>query len=321
MKLTLNIIKSSFKWRKSTCCTINLSGNHLTKVCYEINLIFFLVYCKRLDRIWRSNVSWFVSDVEYTFITMPFEWCTVVYSWASINPKTILLSDQKTFFECHYLLNRLSHWWIKNKGSILTIVVTHYHFSIVSANQNVTCFLWPSMTSECVWDLAPLFDVVDLSVSGRNNMVLVLFQVLECVVWTSKKELSSFDIARIPRNLESTTFGVDLSWNANWTSAQKSAFVPIPQQYLPVRRASQSNKNFFFSHTKSTTNKFLRFVLVHLINRIWETLPFFRAYYFKNSDQAFFIFCVALAHTNVASTVRKGDMSNGFSALSSYLKR
>jgi hypothetical protein len=139
--------------------------------------------------------------------------------------------------------------------------------------------------------------------SGRNNMILVLFKVLECVVWTSKKELSTFNVTRIPRDLKPIPIRVNLSRNASRTSAQKSALIPVPKQDLPVWGPSQSYKNLFFSNAESTTNEFLRFVFVHLIDRIWESLPLFGAYHFKNSDQTFLVFYIALTYTNVASTI------------------
>ncbi len=175
MELALNVIKSSLERRKSTCGTVKITSDHLTKVCDDVNLIFFLVYGKRFDWVWWSNMSWFVSYVKNTFVSVPFKWCTVVYSRTAINPKTILLSNQKALLKCRHLLNRFSHRGVKDKSSILTIIIAHNHFSVIRTNQNVACFLWPSVTSKSIWDFATLLYVVNLSVSSGYNMVLVLF--------------------------------------------------------------------------------------------------------------------------------------------------
>ena len=320
VKLSLDIVKCSFKRWKFTGSTINLTCDHLTKVCYDVDLIFFWVYCKRLDWVWRSNMSWFIFYVENTFITVFLKWCTVVHSRASVNPETIFLSDQKAFFKSGYLLNRFAHRWIKYEGPILTVVITHYHLSIVSANKDVACFLRPGMASEGMWNLATLFDVINLSMCSRNNMVLVFFKVFESVVWACKEELTTFNVARVPRDLKATTIWVYLSRYSNRTRAQKSALIPIPEQNLPIWGPSQSDKNLLLSNAKCTTNELLWFVLIHLINCIWKSLPFLGAYYFKNSDKTFFILNVAFAYTNVASTVWKCDMSDSLSTFSSYLK-
>jgi hypothetical protein len=173
-------------------------------------------------------MSWFIFYVENTFITVFLKWCTVVHSRASVNPETIFLSDQKAFFKSGYLLNRFAHRWIKYEGPILTVVITHYHLSIVSANKDVACFLRPGMASEGMWNLATLFDVINLSMCSRNNMVLVFFKVFESVVWACKEELTTFNVARVPRDLKSTTIWVYLSRYSNRTRAQKSALIPIP---------------------------------------------------------------------------------------------
>ena len=75
------------------------------------------------------------------------------------------------------------------------------------------------MASKGVRDFATLFDVVDLSMGGRNDMVLIFFQVLECVVWSCKEKFSAFNVTGIPRNLKPSSVLVYLSWNTHRTGA------------------------------------------------------------------------------------------------------
>ena len=49
VELTLDIIKGSFKWGQNTCSTIEITSDHLTKVCDDIYLILFRVNGKRFD--------------------------------------------------------------------------------------------------------------------------------------------------------------------------------------------------------------------------------------------------------------------------------
>lgn len=54
------------------------------------------------------------------------------------------------------------------------------------------------MTSEVFRNLTSLLNVVDLSMSCCDNVVLVFFQVFESVLGPSEEELSTLNVMRVP---------------------------------------------------------------------------------------------------------------------------
>lgn len=94
------------------------------------------------------------------------------------------------------------------------------------------------MTSKVCRNLLALIHVIYLSMFNYYVIVDILSKEFEGVLGSRKKELPSFSIERIERNLENTIFERLRHVQSDATRAEQTALLPVPKQNLPVRGAA-----------------------------------------------------------------------------------
>jgi hypothetical protein len=152
------------------------------------------------------------------------------------------------------------------------------------------------VTCEVRGDLLALVHVVNLSVLRDQVIVNVFPDILEGVAGSGQQHGVTFEIVGVERQLKDSGFDGLGDVQADCALTQNTAFLPVPHDYLPVRRATESHNNFFPSLTECTADELLRFETVHLVRSVRQRLSLLGADDFVDSDEALLSFFVTLAN-------------------------
>ena len=104
------------------------------------------------------------------------------------------------------------------------------------------------------------------------------------VVRSSHQNSVGLHIERIVRQLEVTVLAVDLTLTANVSFRDQLLPVPVPQENLPIRTASESHDVLFLFVAEGARHKLLRIERVDILNLLRHLLQFFQCVQIKNTE-------------------------------------
>ena len=289
---------------------------------HSIDFVLIIVGGQRENRavLVNGEIWWVVDDTRQTrSITSKQNPLFAIFRLEYL--ELVVDTYDKTIREGVEGIDALTQWWVKNIGLVFTVISTKDHLSVICANEDHACSLWPSMTGEVRWNLATLLHVVDLWMIMFEDCVILFLPLLhvdKSVAGSRHQDSRRTMINWVEWDLEVADISFYVALAANACLGYEFFPFPVPHEDLPVWLTCQSHDIALILWVEGTSDELLGVKSIYVLDLFRQSLPLFLACDIKDGEFAFVSSWTSLTNSYELLGLWYWDMSDGLSVLWTY---